>query len=224
MRQICLGLLIWIGMAHSAMAQEFIESSGKLSDDDFYKMVSCAAPLGGDCQKAVVKWSERKARKITVSVSRVDDGFPKDRQNAIRAGLDAALIELNLVPNGPNFVQTSDGSKADVQILLLDIPANSVLKDTNIKGLDGVRIQHAWVQIWWNQNNNITRSAIVFSKDLSATSAASTMLEELTQSLGFITDLRSSYYDENSIFSEDSNARTTLAPQDIMAIQRHYAN
>jgi len=211
-------------MASQLAAQEYIESNGKLSDDAFYKMVACAAPVGKECQKVFVKWSQRKAQNLTVSLRRTVSTYPSDKRQILSQSLDAAVAELNSVPNGPRIRRVNDGSKADIQILLLDVDANSKLKNTNIRGLDGVQIQHAWVQIWWNQNQSITRSAIVFSKDVTKKAAASIMLEELAQSLGFITDLRNPYYEENSIFSEDSNARTNLAPQDIMAIQRHYAN
>lgn len=48
------------------------------------------------------------------------------------------------------------------------------------------------------------------------------MLEEITQALGFMTDIRNPAYDGVSVFSEDSNAAKTLGPQDIMALRRHY--
>lgn len=213
------GVALWLGMAQ---AQEYIESDGPLSDQAFYRMIACAAPLNGDCQKPFVKWSDRKSQRLTVSVYRSDPQFPRPLGDAIDKGLTAAIGELNTVPNGPRLRRVADQSRADIRILLLDVAANSRLKDTQIDGLDGVQIQHAWVQIWWNENRAITRAAIVFSRDVQARFAASIMLEELTQSLGFITDLRNTHYEENSIFSEDSNALTTLAPQDIMAIQRHY--
>jgi len=217
---IVLGLCICSGTAY---AQEYIESEGPLSDTDFYRMVACAAPLGGACQKPMVRWSDRKAQTLTVSIYRTDAQFPTELGAGIERALDAALIELNQVPDGPRLRRVADTSRADIRVLLLDIKANSTLTNTQIDGLDGVQIQHAWVQIWWNQNQHITRSAIVFSKEVDPASAPSIMLEELTQSLGFITDLRNTHYEKNSIFSEDSNALTALAPQDIMAIQRHYA-
>ena len=36
--------------ANGAAAQEFITANAPHSDTDFYRLVSCAAPLGGDCQ------------------------------------------------------------------------------------------------------------------------------------------------------------------------------
>ncbi|WP_420861063.1 DUF2927 domain-containing protein [Algirhabdus cladophorae] len=204
------------------IAQEYIESNGRLADEDFYRMVACAAPLGGACQKPFVRWSDRKAQDLTVSLYRNDPAFPAELRASIEDGLNSALLELNKVPNGPRFRRVANGSRADIRVLLMDIAANSRLKGTQINGLDGVQIQHAWVQIWWNKNRNITRSAIVFSRDVTLAGAGSIMLEELTQSLGFITDLRNTYYDKTSIFSEDSNALNTLGTQDLMAIQRHY--
>lgn len=49
------------------------------------------------------------------------------------------------------------------------------------------------------------------------------MLEELTQAMGLMTDIRNPYYDETSVFSQDTNASTELGEQDIMALKRHYA-
>ena len=48
------------------------------------------------------------------------------------------------------------------------------------------------------------------------------MLEELTQSLGFLTDIRNPLYESHSVFSEDSNSVTRLGPQDVTVLRWHY--
>ena len=48
------------------------------------------------------------------------------------------------------------------------------------------------------------------------------MLEELTQSMGLMTDIRNPYYETRSVFSEDSNSVVKLGEQDREALRLHY--
>jgi hypothetical protein len=69
---------------------------------------------------------------------------------------------------------------------------------------------------------HIRRVAIVFSTTLDIRAYESVMLEELTQAMGLMTDIRNPYYDAISVFSQDANIAKRLGEQDIMALRRHY--
>ncbi|MDA9208487.1 DUF2927 domain-containing protein, partial [Octadecabacter sp.] len=80
----------------------------------------------------------------------------------------------------------------------------------------------AHVQIFWDDDHNITEAAIVFAADIPIDQAGPIMLEELTQSMGLMTDIRNPYYETRSVFSEDSNSVQKLGVQDRAALARHY--
>jgi hypothetical protein len=83
-------------------------------------------------------------------------------------------------------------------------------------------MEGARVYIWWNERREIEEAMIVISAGLAADAMESVVLEELTQALGFLTDLEGRAYAETSIFSETSNAVTRLLGQDRMVVRRHY--
>nr|WP_275450658.1 DUF2927 domain-containing protein [Octadecabacter antarcticus] len=65
-------------------------------------------------------------------------------------------------------------------------------------------------------------AAIVFAADIPVDQAGPIMLEELTQAMGLMTDIRNPYYETRSVFSEDSNTVAKLGVQDSAALRFQY--
>jgi hypothetical protein len=63
---------------------------------------------------------------------------------------------------------------------------------------------------------------VVFSTRLHISHYESAMIEEITQALGLLTDIRTPVYEGVSVFSQDSNAAKDFGPQDIYTLLRHY--
>ena len=80
----------------------------------------------------------------------------------------------------------------------------------------------AFVYVWWNNRREITEAVILMADDLPASEVYPVMLEELSQSLGFLNDIRNRLYETESVYSEDSNSVNSLGPQDRAALLRHY--
>jgi len=80
----------------------------------------------------------------------------------------------------------------------------------------------ALVTIWWDDSSHITEAVIVMAADLPMAEMAPVLLEELSQAMGLLTDIRNPVYDGISVFSEDSNLVDKLGPQDIAALRMHY--
>ncbi len=204
----------------AANAQEYISTDGRLSDDQFYQLVSCAAAPDAKCQKPVVKWSKRNARRLTVGITRIDPGIPTARVAQVEAAAKNAIAELNGSGAGIHFEYSEKRPK--LPILMLDVPQRTTLQGTGISGLDGNTIDAAYVHIWWNNGLRIQRGAIVISTGLRSSAIKSTVLEEITQGLGFLTDIENPYYTNRSIFSENGASVTQINGQDLMALRRHY--
>jgi hypothetical protein len=205
-----------------AQAQEFITARSALSDEDFYRLVSCAAPPSGDCQKPVVRWSRRDAKDVSVRIVQIADGYPTRLAAMIENGLDGTIAELNAAGANLRVSRAKASKTPDIGIHLLPIREGGIISGTGLVPLDGIQIDIARAQVWWRDNRTLINCAIVFSKDIKPQEVASLLLEEVTQCMGLLTDIGGGYYMRRSIFSETSNELTKLGSQDIMALRRHY--
>ncbi|PSL19610.1 hypothetical protein [Shimia abyssi] len=140
-----IALTLFLCMGTFAFAQEYITTQGRLSDPDFYRLISCGAPPGGDCNKPIVRWSSRDARRLTVGITRIDPAFPASRIPQIEAAVSSAIQQLN--NSGADIKLRPSANRPKIPILLLDIPEGGTLHGTGISGLDGIEIEAARVQI-----------------------------------------------------------------------------
>ncbi len=219
MRTACLVLTLWAGVAR---ADNPVASTGPLSDDDFYRVVACGAPPGGACQLPFVRWPDDRVADLTISVNQIAPDFPDDQQQVLMTELKAAAAQINAAGAALQLRFVPMGEAADITVHLLDIGMGEQIAGTGMSPPDGTHIEAALTQLFWNGNNNLTRTTIIFPRDIHLNDIASIALEELTQSLGLATDIDDPYYETRSIFSETSNSRTVLGEQDIMALRRHY--
>lgn len=205
-----------------AQAQEAIRTDGRLSDDDFYRLVSCAAPVAGGCQKDLVRWSPADAKDISVSIVNVSADYPQRLHILAEKALDAALAEVNKAGASLHLTHSDINIKPDIAIYLLPLQAGDAISGTGLFPLDGTRIEAARAQLWWRADRSLINGAIVLTKDITPGHMASILLEEIVQAMGLLTDIEGDYYHTRSIFSDSSNETTRLGPQDIMVLRRHY--
>ena len=211
-----------IFMANSAVAQEFITTDVPLSDTDFYRLVSCAAPLGGDCEKDLVRWSPADAQDISIGIVQVEIGYPEVAAQLAITALNSAITQLNATDANLHVTLSDKSIKPDIGIHLLTIVEGDAIRNTGLDPLDGEIIEAAKTQLWWRGDLSLIEGAIVFGKDIDPNDLPSIMLEEVTQSMGLLTDIGGPFYQTRSIFSESSNQLTMLGEQDVMALRRHY--
>lgn len=219
MRVLALSLAL---LAAPAGAVEFIVTSGKLSDDDFYRLVACGAVPGGPCADPIVRWSHGATRDLTVAVLPIPADYPKALARQMSQSLDLAIAEINGSGANLRLRRVPPGMNGQIQLFLTPAGDGEPIRGTGIGGIDGEIIGAGLTTIWWNDRQEITRGVIVMASDLPWPEVHPVMLEELTQVLGLLTDIRNPFYDTRSVFSEDSNSVTRLGPQDIMVLRRHY--
>ena len=116
----------------------------------------------------------------------------------------------------------TDAGDGDITLHLVNAREGEVIYGTGNDEMDGVIIGAGLVHVRWNGDMAITQGTIALAADIPLSDAYPVLLEELTQSLGLLTDIKNPYYEDLSVFSEDSNSVTKLAPQDRMALLRHY--
>lgn len=207
-------------IAVSVAAQDYIVTEdGPLSDKDFYALVACGAPPGGTCDMPFVRWPDAPLR---VAFAPIPDGYPKILAAEVDRSLTTAIAEINDALPQLQLRRAPIGSAAEIEVFLLPIQQGELMIGTGRRELDATPIGAAHVQVWWNGRRELTEAVIVVAQDIQPRELRSIMLEELTQSLGFLTDIRNPHYETRSIFSEDSNSVVQLGNQDRMALRLHY--
>lgn len=214
--------LLLAALPAAAAEDDFVVTEGLLSDEDFYRLVACGAAPGKPCAMPFLRWPRAQARALGVALRPAPPGIPAVRMRALSRALDLAIAEINGV--GAAIMLRRLGSEAEAPVTVQVTPARmgEPIRGTGIEGVDGDEIGAALVTVWWNRPPAITAAAIVIASDVPLAELRSVMLEELTQALGLLTDIRNPAYEGVSIFSEDANTATRLGPQDRMAILRHY--
>lgn len=207
--------------ASPALAQDHIEVAGTLSDDAFYRLVACAAPLGGDCQKPMVRWANPSA--LTLWVAPLPRAFLGGKAQRAKAALALALKEINAAEAGVNLRISRNRKDANIKLFFLDIARGEPVAGTGLKWVDGSPLGGASTRLQVSPaKGQILDGVILVSNDLSIRSYESVLLEEITQALGLMTDVKSDAYVGVSVLSQDGNRVKALGEQDKMALRRHY--
>ena len=220
MRPAILALALMAGSPGHAV--EFIATSGRLTDTDFYRLVSCAAAPGQDCIERIVRWPDRTIGDLRVVLDPVHPDYPKGRAKEMLAALDMAIAALNDSGAAIRLRRVPTGHAAPLRLYLTPAGDGGTIRGTGVDSVDGEVIGAGLTTVWWNDVYEITKALIVMADDLPSREIYPVMLEELTQSMGLLTDIRNPLYDRDSVFSEDSNSVRQLGEQDIMALRRHY--
>ncbi len=218
------GLLLALGLPLSTAAEavDFVVTEGKLSNGDFYRLVACAAPPGQPCVEEIVRWPADQALGLGVALAPVSDAYPAPMAVAMSRALDDAIIAINRVGAGVRLHRVARGADAPIVVHLVPVGTGERIAGTGNRWVDGTTIGAGLVTVWWNEQLELTDALIALVADLPRDEVYPVMLEELTQSLGLLTDIRNPDYVKLSVFSEDSNAVTRLGPQDRIALRLHY--
>lgn len=214
-------LALW-GAGASAQEVDWLATSGKLSAEDFYRVVACRAEPGGPCTLDPVRWPSERAQDLRVALVDPGPDYPREAARRMSVALDHAIAEINGAGAALRLRRTANASAADVAVHLARVREGEAIAGTGVAGVDGQVIGAALVTVWWDEGFDLTAAVVVLAEDLPPADVIPVMLEEVTQAMGLMTDIRNPAYDRLSVFSEDSNTVTRLGPQDRDALRRHY--
>lgn len=210
-------VMLALALAVPAGAQEYVSVRGPLGDEDFYRVVACAAQPGASCRKPFLRWPLARRADLTVAVA-PGPMRPVQRQHYAR-GLDAALREINAQAAGLRLRRVE--GVADIMVHVVATPPGRVMRHTGVADLDGLVLPLALVTVR-ARAGEIRAARIAISAQARVEEIPSLLLEEVVQGLGLITDIQGLAY-RRSIFAENGNAIMRLAGQDAMALRRHYS-
>ncbi|MCW1950010.1 MAG: hypothetical protein KIH44_001395 [Octadecabacter sp.] len=206
-------------LATPLCAQEYIVTDGPLTDGEFYGVVSCAATPGQGCNAPIVRWDQQV---VTVAFEPMAPSYPTDLAREFDRLLDISILQINAAAPGLTLRRVAKSQSAHVRLFLQPIRFGDAVRGTGYPEMDGTLIGAALVQVYWDDDLKLTEALIAFAADIPINQAGPIMLEELTQAMGLMTDIRDPYYETRSIFSEDSNSVAKLGVQDRTALRFHY--
>lgn len=208
-------------LASAAQAQDHIAAQGPLSDADFYRLVACAAPPDQPCQKPFVRWQVERPLKLWVAP--LPEAYLGGKAKRAEAAINLAIKELNASGAAISLARTDIKTVADIQLFFLDQARGEPIQGTGHSWVDGARLGGATTRMQANvAKGEILAAAIVVSTTLGIASYEGVILEELTQALGLMTDIKSPAYVGVSVLSQDGNRVTRLGVQDKTALKQHY--
>ena len=205
-----------------ALAQDYvITPRGKLSDKDFYRVVSCGAPVGGKCRIKPFRWSKSDAKNITLRIVGIDEGFPARKANSLSAAITRAIGEVNNVGAAVRLSLIKTG-RPDIEVRFVkgDL-VDKLPKARNPRDVILANGAIAAVQYRGNRTH-ITRAKIMYSDEIPRRMIRATVLEEIVQGLGLPFDIHNRYYERRSMFSETDCCQPRLKGQAAKAILFHY--
>lgn len=214
-----ISLVLALGLALPVAAQDGVASSGRLSDDQFYRLITCGAAPGGKCDIPFVRWNKQR---VSVALRPADKGYPPELARAVDRELDRAIAEINRAA-GEALRLVRDDRRSGADIL---VTRSRLREGQPTRGIprmpDGEPVGVGFMWLWWDDDANITEASILISSDITMDDLRSVVLEELFQCLGFLYDIENPFYEGRSIVSQDSNETIRIEGQDRMALRRHY--
>ena len=216
MRRILIALCLCLPL--SAAASDGVISDGKLSNTDLYNLTACGAAPGGTCEGPFVRWGQPV---VVVALPPADAGMDPALAAQIDTALDQAIATLNGARAGIRLQRGLSRKAPDIMLHRIGLKEGE--RTRGIPGMtDGLEIGVGYMQINWDDGLLITDGTIVIAADISPEDVRSVVLEELTQSLGFLYDIENPYYEGVSIFSQDSNETISITGQDRAILRLHY--
>ena len=188
-----------------------------LPDADIYRLATCGAAPGGPCQSQALRWGKPR---LTLRIDPGQDPLPPGFAPKLDRALDRAINEVNRVGAAIRLHRT-DAATADITIRPTGLADGTIL--TAAPGFSGRGIMGVgYMTVWHDPTSTIGEAVILISTTITDADLPSVMLEEVTQSLGFLYDIEGPAYEGVSILSQTSNATVTLTGQDATLLRLHY--
>ena len=205
----------------TAQAQEppsdGVVASALLPDADLYRLATCGAAPGQTCRGPLMRWTKAT---LSLRIARATAPGPPGFEARLRDAARLAIAQINGT-GAAIAITLTDAATADITIRPTQLGEGTVL--TEVPGFSGAGIMGVgYMTVWSDETDAITEAVILISTSITEADLRSVMLEEITQSLGFLYDIDGPAYEGVSILSQTSNATITLEGQDAALLRLHY--
>jgi hypothetical protein len=214
-------LLTTLLLATPAFASDGIATVGPLTDTEFLRLLTCGATPDGPCQRDAVKWGN--PGELTLAFGPVPKGYNTAKANQISAAIDAAIASINAAGSAINLTRVDYTDSPQITLRPTLFYENDAVYDE--PGVaDGEQIGAGYVYVYWDDRLRMTEGTILIARDIYESEIDSIVLEEITQSLGFLFDIENPDYENVSIFAQDSNTVLSISGQDAAVMRLYYPN
>jgi hypothetical protein len=212
------GIFAFAGISPPASASDGIASEGKLSDSDFYRAATCGALPNSACRTGPVRWN-----KSEISVALWPDmaGFSSENTQILDRSLNHAIRQINAANTSVTLRRDDRAVSADILVQTTKLREGQKSAKM-IRAPDGQTLGVGYSWLKWNSKREISEATVVITSDIDTNDIPSVVLEELTQSLGFLYDIDNKYYVGKSVLAQDGNLTTIIDQQDKMLLEQHY--
>jgi hypothetical protein len=222
---ICISAFTAFNVPTVFAADNIVASSGKMSDQDFYRAAACEASPGGECKFKFRKWPTAKKRNLTVAIQFVSPEFSENKRKAVHKAIFHATKEINGVGAGLNLTFVSGGD-ANIQVFLTDAPEGKTVTGTGDSDVDVWKWGPANVGKsefnYFASSGEISVAKIAVSEDIDRSDIRPIVLKSIVASLGLDSAIENSHYNRQSVFLNDTHRVTKLRGQDAMVLLTHY--
>ena len=222
---ICISALAAFNVPTAFAADNIVASSGKMSDQDFYRAAACEASPGGECKFKFRKWPADKESNLTVAIQFVSPEFSENKRKAVHKAIFHATKEINEVGAGLTLTFVS-GDNANIQVFLTDAPEGRTVTGTGDSDVSEWKWEPRNVGKsefnYFASSGEISVAKIAVIEDIDSSDIRPIVLKSIVASLGLNAIIENSYYNRHSIFPNDTHRVTKLRGQDAMALLTHY--
>ena len=112
-RALLLSVLLSV-LALPGQASDGVATEGKLSDKDFFRLATCGATPGGDCDGPVVRWAQTQ---ITLALAAPSRHYPSALAASASVALDRAINEINGAGGGIRITRDDRLIEPDIIVM-----------------------------------------------------------------------------------------------------------
>lgn len=222
-RQIAMAICLVL-MTLSAQAEPFVKTTGKLSDLDFYRLVSCGAEPGGDCRNTPYRWSLPNDRTLTIGIVAKDPNYPARHAKAVQEAIENTINEINGLGAGLRLAPPTS-EKPDITVRLEMAITPKPAQSTDLNDILNSMASGAWISVKKRgQNGPIVGSDITITPNVERRRVQPVFLSVTLTSLGLKTLIHNRSYKGRSVFSATGTIPRRMRGQDAMVLRSHYPN
>ena len=207
----------------AASSADRVVTKGRHSDQELYRIASCAAPPGGACQTDIYKWSAAKRTSITIGIVSVDANYPASAAEAARAAVQNAVAQINGAGAGVRLKLLASG-KPDIEVRLTTETIRSDRQAEDAADLLRSMGMDSFMQWTYDgRTKALTKARLALSDELEPREMASVVLKQTLVGLGLRPNLQNRFYQNRSIFSARGRRVKGIEGQDATVLRMHYA-
>lgn len=220
MRRLVVSALLAAGSAAGVQAETIIRIDRPLSDEAFYRVITCGAKPDGACRFAFSRWGRRARQDLRIAILPPEPGFPPVTARLVEQNVNFAIREIMQTGAGIRLRKALPSERPQITIRLTGLQSGDA--KNGVPGVPmGTRIGNAHMVCLF-RDGVIEDARILIAADIRAGVVRRAVLEDAVQALGLPVDVEGTGYACRTIFDQHCMDSARLRGQDASVLRRHY--